>query len=283
MENLIARQFEEPRIKSVVAKVAEEKAEKLLTEQINPEVKRFKDDIASQLIDLKSLVEDTKNLKSQRRMALLSNLWFVYVIGVVSLLPLITLLYFLSIDKNSANINQLLFTNSLIFAIYNLYIFFILFIGGLTTYVTFMRGDYFKLLYSLTLTPSQLTQISFFVFIRLNIIQIVFIVFALPISCLIFTLKPLVFFIIFLNNLINIFFIIFMLIIISWFLARVVFNNYERTRWGSLITIMTIVIYCFTVIPIFLLMSQLFNVIMEIFSLSVESGITTDVNSGVSV
>ncbi len=219
-----------------------------------------------------------KNLKSRRRLTLLSNFMYVYVIGVVSLVPLFTLLLFLSLEKNPFNINQLLFTNSLIFGIYNLYIFFILFMGGLMTYVTFMKGEYFKLLYPLTLSPSQLTQISLFVFIRMNIIQVIFLLLALPLASLIFTLNPLIFLIVFLNNLVNVFFIIFVLILISWFLAQHVFNSSEKTQWGSLITILTMIIYIFSVIPIFLLMSQLLNVIMEIFSLSLESAITTEIN-----
>ncbi len=219
-----------------------------------------------------------KNLKSQRRMALLSNLFLVYVIGVVTLVPLFTLLHFLSIEKTVLSINQLLFTNSLILGIYNLYIFFILFMGGLTIYVTFMKGEYFKLLYPLTLSPSQLTQIILFVFIRMNILQVLFILLALPISSLIFTLNPMVFVIIFLNNLINVSLIIFLLILISWFLAQYVFKDSERTHWGSLITILTMIVYSLTVIPIFLLMSQLLNIIVNIFTLSLESGITTEIN-----
>jgi hypothetical protein len=219
-----------------------------------------------------------KNLKSQRRMTLLSNLVYVYVIGVVTIIPLFTLLHFLSMDKNPSNIDQLLFTNTLILGIYNLYIFFILFMGGLMTYVTFMRGECFKLLYPLTLSPSQLTQISFFVFIRMNMIQVIFILLTLPIASFIFTLNPVVFLIIFLNNLVNLFFIIFVLVIISWFLAQHVFNNFERTRWGSLITISTMIVYSFTVIPIFLLMSRLLNIIIEIFALSLKSNISTETN-----
>jgi hypothetical protein len=65
MENLVAKQFEEPRIQTVVSNVAERKAERLLSEQINPEVERFKKEIASQLSDLRSLVKDTQELKSQ--------------------------------------------------------------------------------------------------------------------------------------------------------------------------------------------------------------------------
>jgi hypothetical protein len=224
-----------------------------------------------------------KNLKSQRRMTLLSNLVYVYVIGIVSIVPLFTVLHFLSIDKNPSNITQLLFVNSLIFGIYNLYILFILFMGGLMTYVTFMRGEYFKLLYALTLSPSQLTQISFFVFIRMNIIQVTFILLALPLASFVFTLNPIVFLIIFLNNLVNLFFITFILVIISWFFAQYVFNNSEKTRWGSLITIFTMIVYSFTVIPIFLLMSQLLNIIMDIFALSLESGISTEINVSLSL
>jgi hypothetical protein len=219
-----------------------------------------------------------KNLKSQRRLALLSNLVYVYIIGVFTIPIIFSLLHFLSIEKNSSNINQLLFVNSMIFGIYNLYIFFILFMGGLMTFVTFMRGEYFKLLYPLTLSPSQLTQISFFVFIRMNIIQVTFILLALPLASFIFTLNPIVFLIILLNNLVNLCFIIFVLVIISWFLAQYVFNNFERTRWGSLITILTMIVYSFTVIPIFLLMGQLLNIIVEIFALSLESGISTETN-----
>ena len=66
MENLVAKQFEEPRIQAVVSNVAERKAERLLSEQINPEVERFKKEIASQLSDLRSLVKDTQELTLQR-------------------------------------------------------------------------------------------------------------------------------------------------------------------------------------------------------------------------
>ena len=65
MESLVAKQFEEPRIQAVVSKVAETKAEALLLEQIKPEVDSFKAEVASQLSELKSIVADTRQLKSQ--------------------------------------------------------------------------------------------------------------------------------------------------------------------------------------------------------------------------
>ena len=46
MEALVAKQFEEPRIQAVVSEVAAEMASTLMTEQIMPEVARFKTEVA---------------------------------------------------------------------------------------------------------------------------------------------------------------------------------------------------------------------------------------------
>ncbi len=46
MEALVAKQFEVPRIQAVVSKVAAERASTLMTEQITPEVARFKTEVA---------------------------------------------------------------------------------------------------------------------------------------------------------------------------------------------------------------------------------------------
>ncbi len=65
MEDLVGKQFEEPRIQNVVSNVAETKAKALLIEQINPQVERFKAEVASQLAEMRSLVAKTDTLKSQ--------------------------------------------------------------------------------------------------------------------------------------------------------------------------------------------------------------------------
>ncbi len=65
LEILVAEQFEEPRIKAVVSDVAKNRAEALLSEQVKPDVERFKKEIASQIEDLKTLAIDTKKLKVQ--------------------------------------------------------------------------------------------------------------------------------------------------------------------------------------------------------------------------
>ncbi len=67
METLVAKQFEEPRIQKVVQRVAAERASTLLTEQVNPEVAKFKTEIANQLKDLHALVSRTQALEAQSR------------------------------------------------------------------------------------------------------------------------------------------------------------------------------------------------------------------------
>ena len=67
MEKLVAKQFEEPRIQEVVRQVAADRASTLLSEQVNPEVAKFKTEIANQLKDLHALVVRTQDLEAQSR------------------------------------------------------------------------------------------------------------------------------------------------------------------------------------------------------------------------
>jgi hypothetical protein len=65
MENLVVRQFEEPRIKQVVQEVAATQATNIMLLQIQPEVARFKGEIAERLLELQRLVAKSKSLEEQ--------------------------------------------------------------------------------------------------------------------------------------------------------------------------------------------------------------------------
>lgn len=65
VEALVAKQFEEPNIQTLVREVASERSESLMSEQVGPEVKRFKSEIAQQLSNLTSLVERTRELEAK--------------------------------------------------------------------------------------------------------------------------------------------------------------------------------------------------------------------------
>lgn len=223
-------------------------------------------------------------MKSQRRLALLGGLFICYILGVVTILPVIGILQLFSIDITSSNFHAVVFTFSFILSIYNMYILFILFMAGLMNYVTFMRGDYFRLLRPLPLSSRDMTQLTFYVFFRMNAIQLTFILFALPVAGLILTLSPLTFFILLLNNLVNLGFIVPVLVIIAWILAQKVFNSAERSSMGPIITVLTIMIYILTVIPIFFLMSSLYHIINELFNSSLITGkITPEFNFALSL
>ncbi|MFX1517353.1 MAG: hypothetical protein ACFFC6_13700 [Promethearchaeota archaeon] len=220
-----------------------------------------------------------KNMKSQRRLALLGGLFICYIVGAISILPVIGILQLFSVDITSSNFTAVVFTFSLILSIYNAYILFILFMACLMNYVTFLRGDYFKLLRPLPLSSRDMTQLTFFVFFRMNAIHLTFILFVLPVVGLFLTLSPFVFFILLLNNLINLGFIVPILVIIAWFLAQKVFNKSEKSPMGPIITVISLIIYVLTVLPIFFLMSSIYNIINALFNSSFITGdITPEVN-----
>jgi len=65
LETLVANQFEEPRIQSVVNSVATERAEALLLEQINPVVDKFMAEMTSKLQKIETIVASMQESKSQ--------------------------------------------------------------------------------------------------------------------------------------------------------------------------------------------------------------------------
>lgn len=65
VEELVAKQFEEPRIQEVVRQVAAERASVLMTEQITPEVNDFKAKVDNQLKELYSLIATIQELKTE--------------------------------------------------------------------------------------------------------------------------------------------------------------------------------------------------------------------------
>jgi hypothetical protein len=67
VEGLVTKQFEEPRIQEIVEKVAANQASILMSEQINPEVVKFKEEISKKLEELYQLVAKTRDLEGQSR------------------------------------------------------------------------------------------------------------------------------------------------------------------------------------------------------------------------
>jgi hypothetical protein len=68
-------------------------------------------------------------------------------------------------------------------------------------------------------------------------------------------------------------------VITAWILAQRVFNTTERSPMGPILTVLTIVIYIITVIPIFFLMSSLYHIISELFNSNLITGnITPEIN-----
>ena len=60
LEELVAKQFEEPTIQKVVNEAAENKAKDLLTQKITPEIEKFTKNLADQQLKIDKLVSDTR-------------------------------------------------------------------------------------------------------------------------------------------------------------------------------------------------------------------------------
>lgn len=67
MEKMVAQQFEEPRIQQVVSDIAAKRASALMTEQITPEVARFKQDVSGELQEVQRVVDATRLLEAEGR------------------------------------------------------------------------------------------------------------------------------------------------------------------------------------------------------------------------
>lgn len=67
VERLVSKQFEEPKIQGIVEKVAANQASILMSEQINPEVVKFKEEVSKKLEELYQLVAKTRELEVQSR------------------------------------------------------------------------------------------------------------------------------------------------------------------------------------------------------------------------
>jgi len=65
MKTMVAQQFEEPRIQHVVRQVAANRASFLMSNQISPQVAKFKSDIANELQEAQSLVDKTRALEAE--------------------------------------------------------------------------------------------------------------------------------------------------------------------------------------------------------------------------
>ena len=86
VENLVAQQFEEPRIKEIVENTAKNKASTLMSEQINPEVIKFKGDMALKITkaDEKLSEMDAQIRDANAQIQKLNSLYHVLLIADIA-------------------------------------------------------------------------------------------------------------------------------------------------------------------------------------------------------
>ncbi|MFX0090248.1 MAG: hypothetical protein ACFFBD_00695 [Candidatus Hodarchaeota archaeon] len=225
-----------------------------------------------------------KNMASARRVVLFGNLMMGFVLLYPTVLPLMALTQVFSLPVTQDNFHAVVFTNSLVFTIYMLLIFLFLFLFGFLTLVTFMKGAIFDFLRSLPLSPSDLQQLILYTLLRMNIIPLIVILFALPIGGFILSFSPFVFLVLFLNNLLNLTFIVFGLLILAYVLSQKVFKSSEKSPLVTIIMIVSVVLYVGTVISIAFFLSSLMTIFADLFTSNVIANtITPEINLALSL
>ncbi|MFW9930707.1 MAG: hypothetical protein ACFFD1_15060, partial [Candidatus Thorarchaeota archaeon] len=128
-----------------------------------------------------------KNYTSQNRYNIFTKLAISGLLVVISVLPIMNIFQLFSVHITADNINSLIFSSSAIFSLFFLVTFSCLMTFNLTDCAILFKGEIFDFLRQFSLSENDLKSISLFVFLRMNRIQFIFMIFPLPLFFLFLT------------------------------------------------------------------------------------------------
>lgn len=184
-----------------------------------------------------------KNIIGSRKSSLYTNIFMSLYLLLFAVLPIISLVHLSRTTINPTNIYTELFSNSFIFGIYFLFNIIYYFLIGFLPMMEFLQGKTFRYLRTLPLTSKDIQRITIFTVIRMNGIQILVILFPVPIAILFLTKNVVLVIIFFILNLINASFMLYLFLIISNFLSLNVFNNPNGSKFHSIMRVLVSIIY----------------------------------------
>ena len=189
-----------------------------------------------------------KNMLGARRSNLYTNLFMSLYLLINAALPIIALIHLNRIEITSSNITEQLFSNSFLLGTYFLINFVYYFIIGFLPMMEFLQGKTFKYLRTLPLTSKDIQKITIFTVIRMNGIQLLVIIFSVPVAIFLFFRNILLVSVILFVDVVNAIFMFYFFLIISNYLSIKVFNN---TKSSKLFTIIRITISLLYIVSIF--------------------------------
>jgi hypothetical protein len=184
-----------------------------------------------------------KNMSGSKRSALFVSFFSSLFLLIYSALPIISLIHISSIEITITNVNDQLFSNSLVFSSYYLINFIYYFVIGFLAMIEFLQGKPYKLLRTLPLSQKDIQKVTIFTIIRMNGLQLLVIIFSVPIATYFLLKNSFLVGVILFINIINALFMFYLFIFISNFLGEKVFNNSKTSKLYTLIRISVSLIY----------------------------------------
>ena len=189
-----------------------------------------------------------KNFGGSRRSALYTSILTSFILLIYALLPIGPLLGYMNITITSDNINNQLFSLSVIFGVVYLFNFVYYFLIGFLAMMEFLQGKTFKYLRTLPFSSKDIQKITIFTIIRMNGLQLLVIIFTTPLLVTALFKNYLLSGLMLILNFVNAMFMFYLFIVISNFLSKRVFNTEKSSK---LYTIIRIVVNLFYIIAMF--------------------------------
>lgn len=191
-----------------------------------------------------------KNYVGTKRSSLYLNITTSLFLLFYAILPIGSLITIGSTNVSLGNIQDLIFSNSVIFGAFYLINFVYYFLIGFLSMVEFLQGSTFKYLRTLPLTSNDIRKITIFTVIRMNGMQVLVIVFAVPLGIMALFKNMLLAGVVLAINIINAIFIFYLFIALSDYLSRKVFNNKKSSRLYTLLRISINILYILAMLSI---------------------------------
>ncbi len=213
-----------------------------------------------------------KNIGSMKRVNFLNMVIVSFFLLSIAFIPLFGLLEFSRKTISENNVHQLLFANSINIASYYLMSFVVVLVFGLLQLVELLQGDVFEVLIPMPLSKQDLQRVGVFVFIRMHYLQLIVLIFALPLGVLILLRNFILFIALLLGNILSIGFYFYLIILIADFMGKRIFNEAKTSKISTVIRVFTILFYMIVIFNIYTVFEALSTLAEQLYNLEQFSG-----------
>lgn len=213
-----------------------------------------------------------KNIGSMKRVNFLNMVIVSFFLLSIAIIPLFGLLEFSRQTISENNVHQLLFANSINLASYYLMSFVVVLVFGLLQLVELLRGNVFEVLLPMPFSKQDLQRLGIFVFIRMHYLQLIVLIFALPLGAFILLSNVILSIALILGNALSIGFYFYFIILIADFMGKKVFNEAKTSKISTIIRVLTILFYMIVVFNIYSVFDTLSTLAEQLYNLEQFSG-----------